>query len=253
MPPPYSPVHWPIFAGIPHRHQGPVGVAPADWIKRHRISCTHSSVISSHKLSRSDVRIICQDPMISVENGYICAMAWGGQGAVASGKKHVASSWAAFPRIAPILKSLRGGGHTRASAFKAFSGAGKISGLGISFFTKLLYFFDPSESFYIMDQWTAKSVNLLCDGVIVRMSGDVPSNLNKCGNYQVFCEEIDAMAGLVGAPGAEVEERLFSQGGRSPWPWRTQVKANWPPTPPFTRYSSQMMKRIYPHILLSDL
>jgi hypothetical protein len=75
-----------------------------------------------------------------------------------------------------------------------------------------------------------------------------PSTLNKCGNYQAFCEEIDHIAAILGCSGQIAEERLFSRGGKSPAPWRAHVLANWPPAPPFPRYSQTALHRRYSHI-----
>lgn len=148
------------------------------------------------------------------------------------------------------LQALRAGELSRSAAYELFCGAEAIPGLGPSYFTKLLYFFSPEPSFYIMDQWTGKAVNLLTGRRIVRMTGDAPSPLNKPGNYQAYCEEVDAIAALEGTTGELVEERLFSQGGRNPWPWRAYLKYQWQEDAPRHHYAAAEMHELYPHIPL---
>jgi hypothetical protein len=92
-----------------------------------------------------------------------------------------------------------------------------------------------------MDQWTGKSINLLTGEIVVRLSGDAPSSKNKGGNYQAFCEEIDALADILGTSGNEIEQRLMSKGNPNPWPWRTYVLEQ-------TAYSMPRMVKRYPHI-----
>ncbi len=103
-----------------------------------------------------------------------------------------------------------------------------------------------------MDQWTAKSVNLLTGNGIVRMDGHAPSNLNRGGNYQAFCEEIDFMARELGCSGENLEERLFSLGGRKPLAWRFHVKENWSKYRSKVPYNAKIMHEIYPHIAITN-
>jgi len=53
-------------------------------------------------------------------------------------------------------------------------------------------------------------------------------------DYEKYCGIVDVIAGHAGAmrwTGADVEERLFSEGGRAPKPWREHVKKQWPTLP----------------------
>lgn len=135
-------------------------------------------------------------------------------------------AWQHRLRLECDLTRLREGA-TRSAAYNLICGEGAIKGHGPSFFTKLLYFFSPCPTSYIMDQWTAKSINLLTGRLVVRMDGDFPSGDNTGANYQNFCEEVDAVAALIGCSGQEAEERLFSRGGRPRWRWREYVVRNW--------------------------
>ena len=253
MPPPYLIPQWNQFLAIPHRPQGHVGVSPSTWANRFHLSgIPNVRQLPNHQLDRLAVRAICTNPAEHVLYGYVCVMAWGGQGS-GYGRQQVTMAWGASRTIAAHLTILRGGGLTRRDAYNLFCGAGAIPGLGPSFFTKLLYFFTPKPmDCYIMDPWTAKSVNLLTWTQIVMMPGDTPSRINKGGNYQVFCEEIDEMARLVGCPGQEVEERLFSQGGRHPWPWRNHMRGLTRLLQTLPAYDAHAMHATYPHIPVTE-
>jgi hypothetical protein len=249
MPPPYRNPHFNTFAAIPNIPQGPVGYIPATWATNHNLTRNRNVVgLPQYQLNRLQVRAFCRNPANHVLFGYLCAMAWGFQGAGPGGRGHVASAWAARKKLIPTLTTLRSGSLTRVHAYNLFTGASGIPGLGPSYFTKLLYFFSPSSDFYIMDQWTGKSVDLLTGNWTVQM----PGNGNKGGNYQAYCEEVDLLAGLLHITAEQVEERMFSQGGRQPRPWRAHVRKHWIAQKPVHRYSAARMHRIYPHIPSTD-
>lgn len=251
MPPPYIPAHWLTFAGIPHAPAGAVGYIPTQWAANHGLIVPAGDIpLPALNQNRAQVWNICQNPLNPVLFGYVCAMAWGGQGAGPGGPGHVAAAWGAGAVLAPKLALLRAGGLTRCQAYNLFTGANAVPGLGPAYFTKLLYFFMPNSNCYIMDQWTGKSVDLLTGHWVVRMNGNAVAQANKCGNYQAYCEEVDHMAALLGVNGEQVEEMLMSKGGRYPWPWRAYVRANWPAHAPIGHYNHIAMHAIYPHIPL---
>ena len=250
MPPPYNPIHWREFTASPYKVQGPVGESPAVWAEKYGLAgIPNAHALPRHILDRTAVQQICRDPTTNVLFGYVCAMAWGGQGTELGGPSHVASAWAANAIVASHLTALRSGGITRCQAYNLFlGGAGKVQGLGPSFFTKLLYFFSPTDDFYIMDQWTGKAVDLLTGCSVVRIAGNAPAGWNKCGNYQAYCEEVDQIATLLSVAGIVAEEMLFSKGNPNPWRWRVHVRANWPARGIAGRYSRNLMHTNYPHI-----
>ena len=213
---------WEAFIAVPHRPQTAVGYAPAKWV----LSCglagvTEAMNLPNQQISRQQVREICQDPATDVLTGFICAMAWGDQN-----KPNAMCAWGARDRLRPALLALRRTNLTRSEAFDLFCGSKRIPGLGPAFFTKLLYFFGPQPKNYIMDQWTARSVNLITGRQVVLMDGVYVHQYATGGHYQAFCDEVDRMADWLGCSGQDVEERLFSQGGRKKWPWREYVKNN---------------------------
>lgn len=239
MPQPYVAKHWDVFQSIPYQSTGATGFIPANWVVAHELDGVPAELPAT-VLSRDQVREICQDQKRDVLFGYLCAMAWGGQGAGPGGSSHVVGAWVEKEKIKSHLNQIRDGSLTRAQAYDLFL-KDKIYGLGPAYWTKLLYFFSPTDDFYIMDQWTGKSVNLLTGFQVVRMDGDAVSPLNACGNYQAYCEEIDSMASLLKQKGADVEEMLMSQGGRKPQPWRAYVNSQ-------CRYDPEPLRVRYPHI-----
>lgn len=219
-PSPFSNAHWDAFKQIPHQTQGAIGTAPATWAAKCGFDdVPDSALLPEQRLTRQQVRDICLDPTRPVLFGFVCAMAWGEQQ-----KRNAKLSWKARLVLQKNLERLRGGGLTRAQAFDLFAGKNWILGLGPAYFSKLLYFFSPAPTDYIMDQWTARSVNMITGRKVALMAGDYVSGYSTGEHYQAFCEEIDAMAAALGCAGQDIEERLFSQGGRKPWPWRAYVK-----------------------------
>ncbi len=234
--------HWSVFKNISYVAQGPFGRAPANWAAGYAIS-SQGCPLPAHILTRQQVRAECQDPGKSVLHGYVCAMAWGLQGA-AGRRAHVDAAWANRADIAHRLMLLRGGGYTRQQAYDLFS-TSPIPGLGPSYFTKLVYFFRPDETIgYIMDQWTGKSIDLITGHHVVRMYGDAPTSLNTGANYDSFCRVIDFLAMQEGNTGDELEQRLFSQNGqyrRQRGAWRDHVRSQWATGRPAHRYDHEAM------------
>jgi hypothetical protein len=244
MPPPYHPYHWNTFINIPYQPQGAVGQAPAAWALQHGLADIPAG-LPDHLLTRQEVRAICQNHNNPVLFGYICAMAWGGQRHF-----HAGPAWANRQDIALALENLRNGDLPRNQAYGLFNnGHGNhFPGLGPAYFTKLLYFFSPEPCCYIMDQWTAKSVNILNQKHVVRMNGGNVHNMNSGNNYQAFCEEIDDIAEeLCHYTGDIAEERLFSKGGHHPWPWRAYLMEQWGGFL-LPLYNEAVLADIYPHI-----
>ena len=173
-------------------------------------------------------------------------MAWGWQEKGPRGARGVTEPWGNNDQIKKHLEKIRGENLTRCGAYNLFRNQGKVKGLGPSYFTKLLYFFSPAQNFWIMDQWTSKSINLLTGEHLVQISGSSPSDKNKGGNYQAYCEEVDALAILLKTNGDEIEQRLMSKGNPNPWPWRKHVVDH-------CDYNRTKMQELYPHIPRGEL
>jgi hypothetical protein len=243
MPPPYTQPHYNTFTGIPFQQQMALGKAPSQWVADLGLqNVPDVANLPNQPLDRAGLRAICLDPKSPVLFGYVCTMCWGSQEKGPRGARGVTDAWQSQDKIEDHLEALRAGNLNRSEAYSLFrKKKGKVKGLGPSYFTKLLFFFSPDYNFWIMDQWTGKSINLLTGKNVVRFSGSSPSDQNKGGNYQAYCEEVDALAKLLNTDGNEIEQRLMSKGKPKPWPWRSHVVAN-------CGYNKATMTLDYPHI-----
>jgi hypothetical protein len=97
--------------------------------------------------------------------------------------------------------------------------------MGPAYFTKLIFFLDPKHDGYIMDKWTATSVNLLWNPWLIKLSAEYyVTDRNTEIEYEKFCQVIERIATELNLSPVIVEERLFSSGGRKSHPWRRHVK-----------------------------
>jgi hypothetical protein len=105
--------------------------------------------------------------------------------------------------------------------------AAKFPGLGISFYTKLLFFLRKKPDAYILDQWTAKSAVVLFPDLGIKLtSAGLPHASTSPKTYEAFCKKLDDCAGASGwgkawKNGEEVERTIFDRPGG---PWRTWLK-----------------------------
>lgn len=176
-------------------------------------------------LDRHMVRRICLNPNVHVLAAYAVAMAWGGQD-MGYFRTSVGSA-----NLPGLLLQLRGSVNNRAADFAITqTAAAAIHGLGISYYTKLLYFFRPSPDAYILDQWTVKSARLLFHPCGVHMRGDLPDPNTTPVQYEWFCAELDSLAPRLwpanpGASGEAAEVAIFDE-GRGRGEWRKYVVAH---------------------------
>ena len=249
MPPPYREPHFGELRITQFIQQGVFGRAPAAWVETMGIQdVPDQDALPRERLTRHRVREICRDEQKHVLYGYACAMAWGLQG-IGRTIRYAQEAWNMHRHdLEEKLERLRNNNLTRQEAYRLFIDENAIHGLGPAYFTKLLYFFSPNEIHYIMDQWVAKSIDLLTGEWVVRIYGDAVSPYNQPGNYQAYCEEIDYLADHLNCNGAEMEERLFSRGGRNPGHWRQYVREQWEGKKPSHRYSRRRLSEIYAHI-----
>ena len=151
-------------------------------------------------------------------------MAWGGQRA-----DHGVMLFNRFSDIEDIVQKLRLGKLNHLSAYEAFDEVWKDSkplGMGAAFFTKIIFFCDPKHNGYIMDQWTAKSANLLSGEPVVHLYQSSVNKKNTYENYEKFCSFVEEISARLGVSAEMVELAMFSKG----WgegPWREYVKSNY--------------------------
>lgn len=179
-------------------------------------------VLPEKKVTREELKQLChKNSKASDIECAISIMAWGGQN-----RKHGITLFKRFDEIQPIVQDMRGGRISPCEAYERFNTLWQKPeplGMGAAYFTKLIFFCEPSHTGYIMDQWTSKSINLLMGKSLVHLASGHVSNQNPVSNYEQFCELINSIARQLGCSGEEVEIAMFSKGGHKKWPWRQHV------------------------------
>jgi hypothetical protein len=151
---------------------------------------------------------------------YAVAMAWGAQNL-----KHFNLS-KGHGNLRILIDELRSTTEDREADFhRAKDLLGDVPGIGISYFTKLLYLCRPLADAYILDQWTAKSLDILLQDTPVELStwgGPVVWTTRE--NYGKYCTALEEIASLLGEgwTGESVETALFDHRGGE---WRNHVRA----------------------------
>ena len=154
---------------------------------------------------------------------------------------------------------------SRIEAYKRFHKLtleGDLKGMGPAYYTKLIFFLERNHNGYIMDQWTARSMNLLRTNIeskvqIIRTSRNNKNRyqyfrvdpINNCSCvYQSFCDDLEHLTERLGsnldqhipcyakeffpseselARNETTEKLIFSKGGRSEkGSWRQYVLDN---------------------------
>ena len=249
MPPEHIAQFWNCFPQPPN--QSAVGQSPQVYLKKLNQLCELKlSWPVDHptgQLTRLELRALCRDPEVDVLIAYAAVMAWGGRG-VDSRNYRQSLSDESRPHLIAILTQLRASRKNRQDDFGAMQAAAEnIKGLGISFYTKLLFFFREKADAYILDQFTAKSAKLLFDPCLVILnSSGYPHPDNTPESYEWFCDAIEAMgAGRTPPPiwtGEQIEQAMFDVRGGV---WRKYLRSIFgkagskkpltntpPPTPP---------------------
>tara|TARA_B110000908_G_C10264115_1_gene461993 strand:+ start:3652 stop:4377 length:726 start_codon:yes stop_codon:yes gene_type:complete len=155
--------------------------------------------------------------------------AWGG-----INRKHACWALESFKSWEPLIEELRQG----LSSFEAYDKfhslrTNNLRGIGPAYYTKLIFFCQPKHDGYIMDQWTARSVNLLLNRPfdLIKLNKSkyfqgVSDYNDKCV-YKKFCCNVESLAKECGYDEPkEIEEALFSKGGHKKLDWRKYVIQN---------------------------
>lgn len=120
------------------------------------------------------------------------------------------------------------------NAYRRFfdlSANGRMKNCGPAYYSKLLMFLPRSGTRgIIMDQWTARSINLLVGAKVVKLTkNSTPpesyrvSKSNDSSVYVGFHETVQALSAKLNVSVEETEMRLFSE-GRGKGSWRTYVR-----------------------------
>lgn len=198
--------------------------------KLHKLDMLPYDDKTTKRFKRSTLKNICDK-----NSGYsdldcaISIMTWGGQN-----RKHGALLFDRFQDdIQPIIQGMRQGDLSHLDAYDKFYNIWikpQKLGMGAAYFTKLIFFCVPNHKGYIMDQWTAKSINLLTNQEVINLSQGYVSKKNNVETYKNFCDLTDKIATQLKYTGEEIELAMFSRGGRTKWEWRQYVSEKYPVT-----------------------
>ena len=178
----------------------------------------------------------------------ICVLAWGGMNL-----NHAKLAFRSYDRWGKIVDGMTKGDICRFQAYEWFQCLiknGVLDGMGPAYFTKLIYFLEKCHRGYILDQWTARSLNLLrnsdSQAIWLIPGGSSPSKernyyyvhpvKNDVSIYEAFCNDLESLTMAIpnalaaGSRSKEeaVEKAIFSHGGRCGQlgGWRSYVLDN---------------------------
>jgi hypothetical protein len=211
--------------------QGAVGDSPQDYLAKLNTLCSLTLAWPvahpTGQLTRLQLRKLCRDSKVDVLIAYAAVMAWGGRG-VDSRNYRLSLSKASRSALILILTQLRTSKASRQDDFEAMKQAAQnITGLGISFYTKLLFFLRKKADAYILDQFTAKSAKLLFGPcrVVLTTSG-YPDPDTSPAAYAWFCAAAEALGSSRIQPpiwtGEVTEQAMFDVRGGT---WRKYLRS----------------------------
>jgi len=180
-----------------------------------------NSKLPQGNITRQTLKEICRGNQYTDKECVGAIMAWGGQN-----RKHGHILFSRMDEITPIINAMRHDLISHVEAYDKFDQIWQLKeplGMGAAYFTKLIFFCSPKHNGYIMDQWTSKSVNLLCDEAIVQLTSGYVSKKNNSQIYQKFCNIIEEISKDIKGPAENVEMAMFSKGGRNKAAWRQYV------------------------------
>jgi hypothetical protein len=218
-------------------NQAAVGDNPEDYLARLNDLCGKDlkwpSKHPKGALTRDDLIKIARDSSIDVLIVYAAVMAWGGRGLSSPNYKR-SLDLSTLGVLRSALESLRQRTENRERAFRAFQmAANAFKGLKVSFYTKLLFFIRSKADAYILDQFTAKSAQLLFDPPPVRLTSQgYPLTDTTPSEYESFCSNVEALACELSKANKDwtaekVEQAMFDVRGGS---WRKYLNGHFSKT-----------------------
>jgi len=160
--------------------------------KKNLIKFDLESQLEDVKQTRSDIFRFIEDKNNSTLSCVVLIFSWGGmrQGSLQKELFKSSNNWL------PLIDELRKSKFSRYDAFREFQklrNSSKLDGMGIAYFTKLIYFLGKSnnEQGFILDQWTGKSANFLRIDVEersrIKFTGNWVNDYNTPEIYENFC------------------------------------------------------------------
>ena len=207
----------------------------AKWIASNSSSCKDLHYLPDHKITRKYLYEMIDNSEKDTKSCVLSILAWGGMR-----RNHAAMALAGMENWLDICEKLRACKLNRKEAYTSLQeqrAKGNLKGMGPAYFTKLIFFLMHGQKNpgYIMDQWTATSVNLLAGRKIVETNKTLSSNgrlsetvsdHNTEENYDCFCRVIETIADKGNTESEIVEISMFSEGGREKGKWRKYLIDN---------------------------
>lgn len=220
----YEPQHLNVFENCLNINEEWVGGRPKQWAEQ--VMDGTWDHLPDQPISRQQLIELCSNPEYSEIDCILSTMAWGGLR-----RDHGRILVNNLDLITATVESLRNGEINASTAYNDFFNVTDQTriGIGPAFYTKIIFFNDPLHSHFIMDQWTAKSINLLTGIATIQIDGNSVSRTNGLEAYDYFCTQVRCLARLFERTPEHIEMSLFSQGGRNPEIWRHHVMNNWSP------------------------
>lgn len=208
--------------------QGPVGKPPSEYLAVLRaVSGSATPPIESfysglnQPLDRHAVARICRDGRVHVLEAFAAAMAWGGM-RPSNFRLAIGSQG-----LAPLLENLRKSRKSLQDDYvMTLKACETIGGLRISFWSKLLYFFRRAGDAPILDQRTAKSINVIFPNSI-RMKGNFPAPDLSVEEYETYIDLLKQLCKRLREDWSaiDMETALFDHPKGK---WRKWVRSQYP-------------------------
>jgi hypothetical protein len=196
----FNEVHFKKLVSIGLIDEGWAGFNLHNYIEQtvpdHLISNDIKNKIPSKKVNRRELFHLIKNEFDSIIS---CAaiLAWGGKH-----RSHARRFISLSSQWLPVIDEIKNQNIPRSEAYKSLARLreqGHLEGVGPAFFTKFIYFFSENKTNrgYIMDQWTAKSANILIsdqEQIIIDRYTQTVSDKNTEKNYEVFCNFIEELS-----------------------------------------------------------
>ena len=183
-------------------------------------------IFCDKKIDRCDVRKFVDNKDANALAKVLFILAWGGM-TLPNAKKALESYQNCWKKIVDDMLEMNLCRDEAYNRFHCLIKDKNLTHMGPAYFTKLIYFLEPKHNGYIMDQWTARSMNLLRKSneyeiqliPTARRKSDGfrnfrvdPTNNNSC-IYRAFCEDLEHLAEYLNIDSEETEKQIFSRGG----------------------------------------
>ena len=218
------------------KQQPPFGTAPYEWLswicQKNSIQMLNNALplMSKSAISREDIYKIVLNNNIETTACVTAILAWGGMR-----RNSGFTALSTLKYWLPTCDEIRSGKLSRTEAydkFMSFRLKDQMKGMGPAFFTKLIFFLmhNQKKQGYIMDQWTAASVNLLSQSSLVKTNKiknkksyfEIVSDKNTALDYENFCSFVEDIATDLNRNPVDVELAMFSE-GRGNGGWRNYI------------------------------